>query len=209
MKHYEVSGALWRWVWKRELSSVWFATMMVSSKRSKSTAKRDRLSAPFPSWGNIFFPSGISLFGKLNSAHFYPFLRKKVADREYLILRANKTPQKEIVLSGRSEVCRCGSKVIIGDVDLTMEFESEEKAKLFRQFVDFRFTFGPSTCPAMLHLVTKAAVFLTGGRRCQARTNTSNFTATCPSSRTWCKITSERGPTRRQWCRTLSTSRTR
>jgi hypothetical protein len=67
---------------------------------------------------------------------------------------------------------------------MTMEFESEEKAKLFRKFVDFRFTFGPSTCPAMLHLVTKAAVSLTGGRRCQARTNTSSFTATCPSSRT-------------------------
>ncbi|CBY24231.1 unnamed protein product [Oikopleura dioica] len=54
------------------------------------------------------------------------------------IVRTNKTPQKEIVLNGRSEVCRCGRKVIIGDVDLTMEFESEEKAKLFRQFVDFR-----------------------------------------------------------------------
>jgi len=50
----------------------------------------------------------------------------------------NQTPEKEIELTEESEVCRKREDVILGDHALTFKFETEERAKSFRKFIDFR-----------------------------------------------------------------------
>ena len=45
----------------------------------------------------------------------------------------------EIELTEESEVCRKREDVILGDHALTFKFETEEQAKSFRKFIDFRF----------------------------------------------------------------------
>merc|ERR1719462_195856 len=50
----------------------------------------------------------------------------------------NQTPEKEIELTEESEVCRKREDVILGDHALTFKFETEEQAKSFRKFIDFR-----------------------------------------------------------------------
>ena len=47
----------------------------------------------------------------------------------------------EIEITEESEVCRKREDVILGDHALTFKFETEEQAKSFRKFIDFRFEF--------------------------------------------------------------------
>ena len=42
-------------------------------------------------------------------------------------------------MTEESEVCRKREDVILGDHALTFKFETEEQAKSFRKFIDFRF----------------------------------------------------------------------
>ena len=47
----------------------------------------------------------------------------------------------EIEITEESEVCRKREDVILGDHALTFKFETEEQAKSFRKFIDFRYEF--------------------------------------------------------------------
>ena len=49
----------------------------------------------------------------------------------------------EIEITEESEVCRKREDVILGDHALTFKFETEEQAKSFRKFIDFRLELFP------------------------------------------------------------------
>ena len=64
--------------------------------------------------------------------------RRSCNDLVLSVVRRNKSPQKELELDEDSEVCRSGKDVVLGDFGLKLKFKTEEAAKEFRRYTDFR-----------------------------------------------------------------------
>jgi hypothetical protein len=64
--------------------------------------------------------------------------RRSSNDLILSVVRTNKSPEKELEIDEGSEVCRKGKQIILGDYGLTLNFKTEEMAKDFRRFTDFR-----------------------------------------------------------------------
>ena len=67
--------------------------------------------------------------------------RRSCNDLILSVVRRNQSPQKELELDEDSEVCRSGKDVVLGDFKLKLKFKTEDEAKEFRRYTDFRFAY--------------------------------------------------------------------
>ena len=91
----------------------------------------------------------------------------------------------EIEITEESEVCRKREDVILGDHALTFKFETEEQAKSFRKFIDFRFEFFCCFLAfTMVILGLEVDVCSMSGQKYHPRSNIFNFMDIYHSSKT-------------------------